>query len=225
MIAFKSPISRIGGKHYLTSWITQHIPKHVCYVEPFCGAGHLLFSKSPSQVGVLNDTDKHLINFFRVIQHPEKRQRLIDLLTFMPYSRALWQDIRSRWKAGNIPVDDIERVSWWYYLHSTCFGSDFQYGGFKIPSVTGRNPMKSFRNAITGMNTVAERLRNVCIENLPYQECIKRYDSEDTLFYADPPYLNTEHYYGKGCFTLEDHYKLSELLHGIQRSGNGLSLC
>ena len=168
----KSPLNRIGGKYYLTGWITQYIPEHTCYVEPFCGAGHLLFAKPPSPVEVISDIAGHLINFFRVIQHPEKRQTLIERLNYMPYSRQLWQEIRKNWKQGNISQDEIERVSWWYYLNSTCFGGDFQYGGFKIPSFTGRNPMKSFRNAITGMNTVAERLRNGCIENLPYAECI-----------------------------------------------------
>jgi DNA adenine methylase len=212
----RSPVNRMGGKYYLTSWLSQYIPEHTCYVEPFCGAGHLLFSKEPSQVEVINDIDGHLIAFFRVLKDHEKRQKLIETLEYMPYSRALWQDIRSRWKAGNIPVDEIERAAWWYYLNSTCFGGDFRYGGFKIPSVTGRNPMKSFRNAITGMNTVAERLRNVCIENLSYAEVISRYDSEDTLFYCDPPYLNSEHYYGKGNFALDDHRTLAELLHDIK---------
>jgi len=212
----KSGISRMGGKAYLTNWLCGFLPEHTCYVEPLCGAGHLLFSKEPSQVEIINDIDSHLIGFFELLKDDTKRAKLIQTLDNMLYSRRLWQDIRSRWKAGNIPVDDIERVSWWYYLNSTCFGGDFQYGGFKIPSVTGRNPMKSFRNAITSMNTVAERLRNVCIENLPYAECIRRYDSMDTLFYCDPPYLNTEDYYGKGCFTLEDHHKLAELLHNIK---------
>ncbi len=215
MLSVKSPISRTGGKYYLTSWISQYIPEHVTYVEPFCGAGHLLFSKESSQVEILNDIDNYLISFFRVIQHPEKRQRLIDLLTFMPYSRALWQDIRSRWKAGNIPGNEIERVSQWFYLNRTCFSGDQKRGGFAIPSTTGRNPVTSFRNSIKDLDTIAERLRNVCIENLDYQECIKRYDSPETLFYCDPPYCDSEHYYGDS-FSLDDHHRLSELLHDIK---------
>jgi DNA adenine methylase len=102
-------------------------------------------------VEVLNDTDKYLTNFFRVIQHPEKRQRLIDLLAFMPYSRALWQDIRSRWKQGNLPQDEIERVSWWYYLNRTTFSGDQKRGGFAIPSTTGRNPVQR----ASGMQLIA----------------------------------------------------------------------
>ncbi|HHT9115497.1 MAG: DNA adenine methylase [Planctomycetes bacterium] len=212
----KSPVNRMGGKYYLTGWLSQHIPAHVTYVEPFCGAGHLLFSKEPSPVEVINDIDSHLIGFFELLKDDTKRSKLIQILDNMLYSRRLWQDIRSRWKQGNIPVDEMERVSWWFYLNRTCFLSDQCRGGFAVPSTTGRNPVQSFRNTIESLNTIAERLRNVCIENLDYQECIRRYDSKDTLFYCDPPYLNTEDYYGKGCFTLEDHYKLAGLLHDIK---------
>ncbi len=200
----------------LTGWLSQHIPEHVCYVEPFCGASHLLFAKEISQAEVINDKDGHLISFFQVVKDHKKRQELIENLQWMPYSRQLWNEIRQNWKAGNIPDDEIERSAHWFYLNRTCFSGDQKRGGFAIPSTTGRNPVQSFRNAVDSLKAIAERLRNVCIENLPYAECIKRYDSEDTLYYCDPPYLNTEDYYGKGCFTLEDHHKLAELLHDIK---------
>ena len=74
---------------------------------------------------------------------------------------------------------------------------------------------RASRNAVDSLKAIAERLRNVCIENLPYAEVIRRYDSKDTLFYCDPPYLNTEHYYGD-TFTQNDHRPLFELLHGIK---------
>lgn len=212
----KSPVNHIGGKYYLAGWLSEMIPSHVLYCEPFCGAGHLLFSKPVSKVEVINDIDGRLIGFFRVIQHSEKKQALIDKLNLMPYSRALWQDIRSKWKQGNLPPDEIERVSYWFYLNRATFSGDQLRGGFAVPSTTGRNPIISFRNTVDNMNTIAERLKNVCIENLSYDKCIKRYDSKETLFYCDPPYLNSEYYYGKDSFSHEDHHRLAGLLHGIK---------
>lgn len=212
----KSPVNRIGGKSFLVGWLSEKVPEHVCYVEPFAGAGHLLFAKRPSQVEVLSDIDNHLVNFFKVIQEPGKCQMLTNLLDYMPYSRNLWQEIRTNWKQGNIPNDLVEASAQWFYLNRTCFSGDQKRGGFAVPSTTGRNPAQSFRTAIETFGIIAERLRNVCIENLPYAECIKRYDSEDTLFYCDPPYLNAEHYYSKDSFGQDDHYKLAELLHGIK---------
>lgn len=215
-VALKSPVNRCGGKFYLRAFLVQHIPQHVLYCEPFSGAAHLLFSKRPSPVEVINDADSHLVNFFKVIREPGKCQMLIKLLNYMPYSRTLWQEIRTNWKQGNIPQDESERAAQWFYLNRTCFSGDQKRGGFAIPSTTGRNPAQSFRTAIDSFEDIARRLRNVTIECLPYQECIKRYDSEDTLFYCDPPYLDAENYYGKDSFGQDDHYKLAELLHSIK---------
>jgi len=173
----KSPVNRLGGKYFLRNWLSEKIPPHTLYCEPFCGADHLLFAKEPSQVEIINDIDGHLIGFFRVIQHSEKRQALIEKLNFMPYSRALWQEVRTQWKHGNLLQDEVEWASQWFYLNRTCFSGDQLRGGFAVPSTTGRNPIISFRNTVDSMNTIAERLKNVCIENLSYDKCIKRYDS------------------------------------------------
>ena len=212
----KSPVNRMGGKYYLTGWLCQHIPGHRLYCEPFCGAGHLLFDKRPSPVEVLNDVDGHLIGFFQVIKDPEKRRKLVETLRCMPYSRQLWQDTRSRWKTGDIPQDEVERVSQWFYLNRTCFGGDQRRGGFAAPSTTGRNPAQSFQSAIGSLEGVAGRLRGVTIECLDYRECIRRYDSPGSLFYCDPPYLDAEHYYKAGDFAQEDHHALARLLNGAK---------
>ncbi|GJQ48607.1 DNA adenine methylase [uncultured Candidatus Kuenenia sp.] len=213
--ALKSPVNRIGGKYQLTGWLSQFMPGHVCYVEPFAGAGHVLFSKRPSPVEVINDIDGNLIGFFQVVKDTEKRSKLIETLEFMLYSRRLWQDIRCRWKAGNLPQDEIERAAEWFYLNRSTYGGDMQAGGFALPSTTGRNPAQSYQTAISGLEHVASRLRGVTIECLPYNEAIRRYDSETTLFYCDPPYLNAEGYYSQN-YSKNDHFKLSELLHGAK---------
>lgn len=286
-ISLKSPVNRLGGKFFLSSWIVEKMPEHTCYVEPFAGAAHTLFAKTPSPVEILNDIDSHLINFFKVIQDTEKRQRLVETLECMPYSRSLWQEVRDdvlavntslksdraksqkqqliecrlrecpemsdRQIARELGVDhktvgatrkeltrrgefptsntlidtlgrkqrrnrsctDIQKAANWFYLNRSTFAGDMLRGGFAAPSVTGRNTAQSFRNAIDSLDTVAQRLRNVCIESLGYAECIKKYDSENTLFYIDSPYLGTEHYYGD-AFSLDDHYRLSDILHEVK---------
>lgn len=211
----KSPVCRIGGKAMLTGWLSQYMPDHVCYVEVFSGAGHLLFGKRPASVEVINDIDSNLIAFFQVVKNAGKRSKLIETLEYMPYSRRLWQDIRCRWKAGDSPQDEIERAAEWFYLNRSTYGGDMQAGGFALPSTTGRNPAQSYQTAISGLEHVASRLRGVTIECLPYNEAIRRYDSETTLFYCDPPYLNTEGYYSQN-YSKNDHFRLSEILHNIK---------
>jgi len=199
----------------LTGWLRQFIPEHVCYIEAFCGAASLLFAKEPSKVEVLNDIDHHLINFFNVLKHPGKKERLTKSLEYFPYSRRLWEEIRSQWKQGLYPTEEIDRSVWWFYLNRATFSGDQERGGFAVPSTTGRNPAKTFANAIDSFEHVAGRLRNTTIECLPYDEVIRRYDSSETLFYVDPPYGGAEHYYGDS-FAENDHYTLSGLLHSIK---------
>jgi DNA adenine methylase len=62
------------------------------------------------------------------------------------------------------------------------------------------------------LEAVHERLAGVVIESLPYAEFIARYDRPETLFYLDPPYCGSEHYYGRGMFTREEFEKMAALL-------------
>ena len=198
----------------MTRFLSEHIPDHTTYVEPFAGGAKLLFSNEPSPIEILNDVDDNLVNLYRCIQDGEKRSRLIAFLNETPYARSVFQS----WKHGDkMTLDDIEKAGRYFFLCKASFAGDVERGGFGIPSKgTGRNPAQSYYNAIDSIEHIAKRLRGVTIECLDYSDCIQRYDSEDTLFYCDPPYLNTEDYYGKGCFTLEDHHKLAELLHDIK---------
>ena len=137
----KSPISRIGGKSLLTSWLCQHIPKHRLYCEPFAGGAKLFFAKEPSVISVLNDADDMLVNLYRCIQNSERRQRLINLLNETPYARSVFQ----AWKYGEeTPLDDVEKAARYFYLSKASFAGDVRRGGFGIPSKgTGRNPAQS----------------------------------------------------------------------------------
>jgi len=111
----------------------------------------------------------------------------------------------------------IQEAGRYFFLCKASFAGDVERGGFGMPSKgTGRNPARTFRTAIDSLDIIAYRLKNAVVECLDYSDCIQRYDSPNTLFYVDTPYLNTEDYYGKGCFTLEDHHKLAELLHNIK---------
>ena len=65
---------------------------------------------------------------------------------------------------------------------------------------------------------IAARLKTVQIENKDFRYIFEAYDSEQTLFYVDPPYLDREFYYKAQAekFTLEDHKDLAKILHNIR---------
>lgn len=70
-------------------------------------------------------------------------------------------------------------------------------------------------NACQVIKDFAKRMQGVMIENLDFRTIIEKYDSEEALFYVDPPYVGREKFYAGG-FSLEDHYELGEILNSIK---------
>ena len=70
------------------------------------------------------------------------------------------------------------------------------------------------------LRPLAERLRGVTIDCLDALECIRRYDSEKTLFYVDPPYpRGVRGRRGEGYrheMAMTDHEALLGLLRGLK---------
>jgi len=54
------------------------------------------------------------------------------------------------------------------------------------------------------------------VENMDFEELIKKYDSPSTYFYLDPPYWKTENYYSNHDFDRSDHERLANVLKNIQ---------
>lgn len=71
-----TPFRYLGSKYYLLHKILPLIPPHNIYLEPFCGSATVFFVKDLAKINVLNDIDQNIVNFFRVLQDPEKTQRL-----------------------------------------------------------------------------------------------------------------------------------------------------
>lgn len=203
----KSPLNYLGGKSRLAKTIVPMIPRdHTCYVEPFCGAAWILFSKEPSPVEVINDADNELVTFWRVIQN--------HLQTFLEYykhsviSRQIWE-----WENAKIPdtLTDIQRAVRYYYLQRLAFGGKTSKRTF---GTSAEQPLGL--NLTTIEETLIEvhwRLKRVTIEHLDAIECITRYDRPDTFFYIDPPYYFNQRDYAVSFSRFE---ALAAVLSGIQ---------
>lgn len=202
----KSFIPWQGGKSKQAPHLCQLLPEHRCYVEVFSGAANLLFCKPPSKTEVINDINADLVNLFRIVRfHP--REFLAQLRT-MTHSRVEFADARSQ--PG---LTDIQRAVSSYLVIKMAFGGK---GGTKDPSfgygTVGRAKFR--RTALSAVTRVHKRLDGVCIENLDFADCIKRYDRPHTLFYCDPPYHATAGY--KADFTWADQLRLAEALRSIK---------
>ncbi|GHT89919.1 hypothetical protein FACS1894137_19280 [Spirochaetia bacterium] len=62
-MGMRTPLSYYGGKQQLATRILGMIPEHQIYCEPFCGGAAIFFSKEPSKVEIINDTNGEIITY------------------------------------------------------------------------------------------------------------------------------------------------------------------
>jgi len=179
-----------GGKYSHLAWLLPLLPRTKYYCEPFGGSAAVLLNREPSLVETYNDIDGEVVNFFRVLR--EKRDDLIEALRLTPFSREEFLLAVSDCSAG---LSDLERARRFFVKARqvrTGLAQTASIGRWANCRRTSRSGMAGvvsrWLNGVEGLSDIAERLLRVQIENLPALEVIGKYDTEDTLFYCDPPY-------------------------------------
>lgn len=176
-----------GNKARMASQIIELFPDHHCYVEPFGGAASILFSKPRSSVEVYNDINDDIVTFFQVFR--DEREALVEYLESMPYSESLYEEIARQWfDEEDRPKDMIEYAARFFFLRYSQFGSGLGWErGFR--SMAHRSAASQFVQGVDRLTEFRDRLRDVNIHCSDYRRIVDKYDSEDTFFYFDPPYL------------------------------------
>lgn len=185
-----------GGKGRKSDWIISKMPPHTCYVEVFGGSGAILYNKPESTVEVYNDINDDLVQFFEVLR--ERRDELLEWVRAIPYARSLYEEWVEDYFDGYRPEGPVERAGRFFALRYMQFSGDISMkNGFKVRAK--RSEARTFDNGRAQLDHLAERFRQVTIENGDYLEMFERYDDTDVdvLFYCDPPYVDGEHYYGR----------------------------
>jgi DNA adenine methylase len=217
----RSIITYYGGKGKSWRHIIPHFPPHRTYVEPFGGAANVLLNKLPSPVEVYNDIDSNLVTIFRVLRDsPDELRRALELT---PYSRE--EFVRCLGPLDGL--DDVEKARRLIVRYRQTFSGKGQKAAPGQWSYSATQSSRGMAGRVSGwlstidevLPSVAERFRMVQIENLPWQEIIRRYDTPETLFYCDPPYLLSTR---NGCvgykyeMTVEEHRELAEALNSVK---------
>jgi DNA adenine methylase len=199
-----------GGKRQILSEIHGTFPPESVsdtYHEPFFGGGALFFKTGPYNYGTINDINKRLMNFYRVVR--ENPPELIEALeSFKPPESPPDPDYEfSELNRKGKPVDNyyyqqrelfnrrpngervdkIEEAALLLYLNRTCYNGLYrenQSGEFNVPIGSNSNPdwVRSSR-----IHKASQALVNVEIfgEDFSY---VKNYVQENDLVYFDPPY-------------------------------------
>jgi DNA adenine methylase len=202
----------VGGKRLLAPTLISIIEKlpHDAYVEPFVGMGGVFFRRRRRpKLEVVNDLSADVATLFRILQR--HYVAFVEMLRHQLTSRAEFERLV---RTDPQTLTDLERAARFFYLQKTCFGGKAAGRTFGVKADAAA--AFDVTRIIPELADYHERLAGVVIERLPFDQVIRRYDKPGTLFFLDPPYMGTEHYYEGGLFAGADFARLADQLAGIQ---------
>lgn len=185
------PVPYYGSKQTLGPRIASLLPAHEHYVEPYAGSLAVLLAKRPSRMETVNDIDRDLMVFWRVLRDDPLELERVCALT--PHSRAEYLEAR----AANLDeLPDLERARLvWVRLTQGRAGTMRASTGwrhFQDPKGSSSGMPRYLSGYVSRLAPVAERLGTVSLECRPALELIQAYGKHPgVLLYIDPPYLGS----------------------------------
>jgi DNA adenine methylase len=195
------------------------MPPHLHYVEPYFGSGAVLFAKDFADTSeVVNDIDRTLSDFWCVLQDPALFTELQRRLEATPFSEAEYHYAHALLAPG-LGARSVDRAwAFFVYCRQSLAGRMKSFSGItKTRTRRGMNGEASaWLSAIDGLQAVHDRLKRVVIlDARPALGVIAAHDGPQTLYYLDPPYLDTTRtspdVYAREM-TAQDHAELLALL-------------
>ncbi len=175
----------VGAKWRIARLITEFFPDHTHYVEPYLGSGAVFFTKAPVEHEILNDLNSSIVNLFNVLR--TRGDELAEAIALTPWSEEEYKRIERDCTDG----DELEHARKFlircWQAHG---GTLYQVAGWKHNGLGGRAyPVRLWQKLPDRLVAAAQRLQDAEVRCLPALEIIQRYNSPDTLIYADPPYV------------------------------------
>jgi DNA adenine methylase len=210
-----------GGKFSHLDWLLPLLPEATHYCEPFGGSAAVLLNRAPAPVETYNDADGEVVNFFRVLR--EQKEALLEAIGLTPFSREEFEHAIAR---PDGEITDLERARRFFVRARqvrTGLAQTASSGRWAHCILTSRAGMAGavsrWLGSVEGLSEIAQRLLRVQIENAPAIDVIRRYDSEATLFYCDPPYAHETRGDSNAYayeMTDDQHRELAEVLRSIK---------
>lgn len=211
----------------MVSKLLPWLPLWKGYCEPFVGGASVLLARPPAMIESINDADETLVQFFRILRDPVLFPQFLFRVQAVPYARTEYNWCRDTWDTVEDPV---ERVARWFVAVRLSFGGKVQSAwGFTKASTAQGMAQTTARwiSTLAQLPLVHDRLQRVQIDCGSWDAVVHRFDTPETLFFLDPPYVPTtvreqSAPYMAGM-TTEDHMHLVDwLLHDLQ---GGAVLC
>lgn len=207
----RAPFGYPGGKTRSLKYILPHLPMKACYVEVFGGSGAVLLNRHPSKLEVFNDRYSGVTSFYKCMRDPVLYDKLCAWLDNTLHSREEFVFNRDTWESCS---DPIERAGRWFAMVNYSFASlGRNWGRSTTPGVqfAGR-----VRNKIKDLPEIHARFKGVQVENASWENILKDYDSRDTVFYLDPPYVDSYSGTYQYEMSIDDHKRLIDTVFSLK---------
>lgn len=238
-------ISYFGGKNRMSNFITPYIPENITtYVEVFSGAFWIYFNGyfNDNVKIIYNDLNVHISNVFscsknynRFIQEIEsalnggwldpQSTNHDEIVSF--YKEKYYEIVHDKSENNfldnwNFSIPDYDKAVKYAFMITSAFNGCFPraagFSGISKSKNKTRSKLEVFLDKLKNEKFQNKLDKISLIETLDFEELIKKYDSESTFFYLDPPYKNKEKFYGvnNDNFGSEGHERLSNILKNIK---------
>lgn len=228
-------LSYIGGKSKIAKWIVPFYPNDIeVYVEAFSGMFWCFFGMNLDNYPnlkkiVYNDFNPLNTNLYRCVRD---HQRLLEecnklivqekgVFPTNPLCKENFNKFQKELYSSDFVLGDepnYEVAAKYAYILSQVFsGANPSSASFIDLKGKYHSKFTSFKNKLSNpkWQKLFESITHV--ENMDFEVVIKKYDSEKTYFYVDPPYykVGEGNYYSNHGFTREDHQRLANTLKSI----------
>lgn len=227
-------ISYIGGKSRIGKWIVPFYPKDMeTYVEGFSGMFWCFFNMDLTHYPklkniVYNDFNPLNANLFKCVRNHKELLKECDKLVVQekgviptnPICKKNFENFQKEIFANDFVIGDepnYEVAAKYVYVLTQVFsGSKPETSKFIDLKGNYHSKFTSFKNKLQNSNyqKLFESITHV--ENMDFEDLLKKYDSPTTYFYMDPPYWKTENYYSNHDFDVNDHTRLANTLKSLK---------
>lgn len=221
-----------GGKKQLLDKLKERMPSTFnTYYEPFVGGGAFLLGFHP-QKAVINDINEQLLNVYTQLKNNvESVIGMIEKYDSIECDTDYYLSVRAAYnKKISVHELDIECAAMMIWINKHCFNGLYRVnskGMFNVP-YNNRNSGSSID--AENLRAIGQYLREAEIEicHGDFENACRGVKSGDFVYFDSPyvPINKTSNFtdYTKEGFSFEDHKRLSELFHHLDRIGAKLML-
>ena len=227
-------LSYIGGQSKIApKLIIPNIPTDIEeFIEVFGGMFWTFFSMELKNYPnlkkvVYNDFNPLNHNLFKCVQNPQELLRAINSIECQQFGVDVTpQHLKEQFvsfqaeifdKSFSVEPGDYEVAAKYVYILTQVFsGSKPETSNYIDLKGKYKSKYLTFRDKLSKPDWVDHFLKITDVENMDFEDVIKKYDSPTSYFYTDPPYWKTENYYSNHDFDRNDHERLANSLKEIK---------